>query len=80
MIMKVKNLKETCGGCPTVYEWENAKGIPYYFRLRHGWARICKDNSTSPKISGDMDGFDGVCNFNDVKKWAKSLGLKLKEI
>jgi hypothetical protein len=78
--MKVINLEETCGGCPTIFEWENSKGEFIYFRLRGSIARIVNETRDKIIISSDyMDGFDGVCNFKDVKKWAKSKGLKLKQ-
>ncbi len=76
--MKVVNLEQTGGACPTIFEWVNGKGEPYYFRLRHGYARIQHDTEDTVKIEGDMPGFDGVCSFEDVKKWAKKRGLKLK--
>lgn len=76
--MKVINLEETCGGCPTIFEWENKKNEQFYFRLRGGGARIVNETEGITIISGSMDGFDGVCNFKDVTKWAKKNGLKLK--
>lgn len=77
-MMKVKNLEETCGGCPTIFEWENGKGESIYFRLRHGGARIVNESREKTLLSGSMAEFDGVCNWDDVVKWAKNNGLKLK--
>lgn len=78
--MKVINLKRTCGGCPTIFEWENGKKENVYFRLRHGFARIKNETKNKLIASGSMGReFDGVCNFEDVVKWAKSIGIKLKQ-
>jgi hypothetical protein len=78
--IKVESLEKTCGGCPTIFEWQTPKGKSYYFRLRHGYARITNDQTNKTIISGEMREHDGVCNWDDVKKWAKKNKLKLKEV
>ncbi len=76
--MKVYNLEQTSVGCPTIFEWNNKKGNNIYFRLRHGFARIVNESKNIYIIESPMFGFDGVCNWKDVKRWAKENGLKLK--
>ena len=75
--MKVKNLKETCGGCPTIYEWQNNKDQNIYFRLRHGYARITNETLDTNIIKGSFPYGDGVCNWDEVVLWAKENGLNL---
>lgn len=71
----VDNYELTCGGCPTIYEFKDVDNTKYYFRLRHGYARIECENTGEILIENDMDGFDGICNWEDVLKWAKRNGL-----
>lgn len=78
--MKVINLQKTCGGCPTVFEWNNRKGHSIYFRLRNGSARIVNETKDKELINESMDGFDGVCNWKNVVEWAQSHGLILTEV
>lgn len=78
--MKVFNLKETCGGCPMVFEWTNGKGHNVYFRLRHGHAHIENETKRKTVVSANFEYGDGVCSWKDVVKWAKQHNLKLKEM
>lgn len=76
--MKVIDLKQTCGGCPTTFEWKNGKGEDIYFRLRHGYARIENESTNKIIIEGSFPYGDGVCSWEEAVKWAKENGLKLK--
>lgn len=76
--MTVNNLEQTCGGCPTVFEWTNKKGHSIYFRLRHGYARITDETRNINIIEGSFPYGDGVCTWEEVVQWAKENGLKLK--
>ena len=78
--MQVHNLIETCDGCPTVFEWQDEHGVKFYFRLRHGHARICNEYTNEAVISGIMRDFDGCCNFGDVIVWALSNSIKLIKV
>lgn len=78
--MKIINLKETCGGCPMIFEWENRKGHVCYFRLRHGYAKIVNHTKDKIVLEDSMRGFDGVCQWDDVVEWASKYGVKLKQI
>jgi len=71
----VESYIETCGGCPTVFEFNDADNTGYYFRLRNGYARIVCEDIDETLIENNMNGFDGVCNWDDVLKWAKGNGV-----
>jgi len=75
--MQVHNLKETCGGCPTVYEWTNSKGNNIYFRLRHGYARIVNETKDKTIIEGTFPYGDGICTWDEIVTWAKENSLNL---
>lgn len=63
-------------GCPTIFDFTSG-GEPYYFRLRHGTARICHDRTGEELAHGPMPGFDGVRSWDDVVVWAASQGIDL---
>ena len=68
----------TCIACPTIFEFTDFVDVPYYFRLRHGYARVSKDDSLRDEIvSGVFGEGDGVCSWNEVVEWAKEKGLLL---
>lgn len=57
--------------CPTQFEFTDKQGVQFYFRLRHGIARL--DNVTSGEtiLTGSMgNNFDGVCTTEDMVNWA----------
>ncbi|MEK4427745.1 hypothetical protein MHB54_00645 [Paenibacillus sp. FSL M7-0802] len=78
LIIEVDNYELTCSGCPTIYDFVDTEGTNYDFYLRHGWATIECNDTGEKLISGYMDGFDGICNWTDVKDWATSLQLELR--
>lgn len=78
--MQVHNLVETCDGCPTVFEWQDEHGVKFYFRLRHGHARICNEYTNEAVISTYMHPLDGCCNFDNVIVWALSNGINLVKV
>ena len=69
--IEVNNYEETCCGCPTIFEFKDNDGTEYYFRLRYGYARIVCEETNEILIEDDMSGFDGICNWDDVIKWAR---------
>lgn len=78
IVIDVESVNETCNGCPTIFDFKDKEGTSYYFRLRHGGARIvCEDNDET-LLSGRMSGFDGVCDWDDVVSWARNNGVALK--
>ena len=71
-VIKIKNLELTCHACPTVFEWDNDKNEHFYFRLRHGYARIANESKGTTVIEDSMsEDFDGICDWDDVKDWAE---------
>jgi hypothetical protein len=77
-VMFVKGLEQTGHGCPTVFEWKDKKDDDIYFRLRNGHARITNETKDQNKISNDFPYGDGVCNWDEVVKWAADNNLELK--
>lgn len=77
IIINVSSLENSCGGCPTIYDFKDNEGTSYYFRLRHGGARIVCEDTDEVLLSGSMDGFDGVCDFDDVINWARENGIQI---
>ena len=78
--MKVLKLSsspiKTCGACPTIFEFE-IEDEPHYFRLRHGYARLVKEDTSEILIEGYMKGHDGVCDWDDVTDWAYNLNTAI---
>ncbi len=68
-IYNVFDLQKTCSACPTRFKWKSELGESFYFRLRHGFAFISDENDNYI-ISGSMYDFDGICSWEDVRKWA----------
>ena len=79
IVVEVKHYENTCGGCPTIYDFKDTEGTQYYFRLRNGGARIVCEDTDEVLTSGDMRGFDGVCGWDDVVEWAMKQGVLLEE-
>lgn len=79
IIIDVAVYVETCGGCPTIFDFKDTEGTNYYFRLRHGGARIECEDTNEILASGSMRGFDGVCNWNDAVQWARLQGVLLND-
>lgn len=71
----VESIELSCGGCPTIYNFKDKEGTGYYFRLRHGGARIQCEDTDEILLSGIMNSFDGVCNWEDVVIWARKNGI-----
>lgn len=81
MEVVANTLEQTCGGCPTVYEWKDTDGDSYYFRLRWGSWYIYNETTDETIVDGYTDdGADGVCDWGDVKRYALKKGLIIKEV
>lgn len=81
MYIDFSTIEQTCYACPTIYEWSDSKGNNYYFRLRHGYWRICYEDMYGNDVliaSGEV-GELGCCDFDDVKRYALSEGLLITE-
>lgn len=67
----------SCGGCPTTFDFYDSEGTEYYFRLRHGSARIVCEGNKEVLLQESMDGFDGVCSWDEVIDWARKHGVMI---
>lgn len=71
MEVKLNSIELSCYACPTIFEWKDKYNNKYYFRLRHGYWHIVDENNGDVIVSGTSDdGSDGVCNWEDVKRYA----------
>lgn len=60
----------TCFACPVLYEGVTRSGTPFYFRLRHGAARLVLNEGKHSEQTASMkaiNGLDGVCSFAEYK-------------
>lgn len=69
-LLKIKGYAEqTCGGCPTIYEFDDIHGDHYYFRLRYGCWRLVNESKDEEIASGDNGsvlGVDGICSWEEA--------------
>ncbi|MDK0983074.1 hypothetical protein P5F71_08465 [Clostridium perfringens] len=66
-IIEVKGQpKQTCFGCPTVFEWEDKEERKFYFRLRHGSWRLQDETNDTIIATGETDESDGVCSWKEA--------------
>jgi hypothetical protein len=77
-IIDVADNELSCSGCPTIYDFTDTEGTQYSFRLRHGYARIECEDTNEILLAKEMDGHDGICNWDDVLSWASKNGLLLR--
>jgi hypothetical protein len=75
--INVESYTMECGGCPMIFDFKDEDGTNYYFRLRWGCARIYCEDTNEILTNGNMDGFDGVCGWDDAVRWARMNGIKL---
>jgi hypothetical protein len=76
-VIKLTEIKETCGGCPTAYEGISVTGKTFTARLRHGGMTI-KINGHDI-VSCDASPLDGVCSFEDFKRFALLEGYRIDD-
>ena len=76
----VKSESLTCFACPVLYEGVTVYNEPFYFRLRHGNARLVLNEGTVYERRADMNainGLDGVCSYQEYKKMFMLLFVRL---
>lgn len=66
-----------CGACPVIYEGETRDGQPFYFRLRHGIARLVLEDTKEAAVMDAINGRDGVCSFEEYKEMFLRLYLEI---
>ena len=72
------------GACPTQCEWKDENGNEYYFRLRHGVARLDKNGevlipSCEMGVDGNGEEILGICTWEEITKWVSEKGFVLIE-
>lgn len=65
----------TCGGCPTILEFQDIDEHKLYFRLRHGHWRLFDETLNEVLVSGDTDKYDGVCDWDDALEMMQNEGV-----
>ena len=74
------NFRMTCMACPTQYEFEDALGNQYYFRLRWGgWTLydITKEEWKLLASGGYGDCYEGCCDEEEFLKILKQSGYEI---
>ncbi len=77
-MIKIKNLKQTCGACPSQWEFETFDNRMVYVRYRYGYLSV-RLGEPNEGIDSAVGGFefigefigncmDGVCDWADVKR------------
>lgn len=71
MEVKLDSIEQSCYACTTIFEWINKYNKKYYFKLRYGYWHIVDESNDTVIVSGiPDDGSDGVCNWEDAKRYA----------
>lgn len=67
--MKVTNVTQTCGACPSQWDAKGPNGEYVYVRFRHGWLSVTV-NGFEPCMYEEKvgDGMDGVMDWATVEK------------
>lgn len=76
----VRSEDQTCFACPVLYEGVTVHGDSFYFRLRHGSARLVFNEGESYERRASMNainGLDGVCSYEEYKKMFMMLFRRL---
>ena len=82
--LRVTNIVQTCGACPSQWEGKVEDGRMIYIRYRHGYlsieASIHPSNDVDDAIGEDCilglqhgDNYDGVMDFEDLVSLSKEV-------
>lgn len=77
MHIKLKSLREECGGCPTHFSGETTDGKHFDAYLRHGFMKV--EVAGVPIVETNPSHLDGVCSFSDFKEYAARKGFFLDD-
>lgn len=77
IIIKLVEFSCECSGCPTIFNFSDEEDTQYYFRLRHGTARIVCEDTDETLACDSMPGHDGVCSFADMIDFAAKHGIQI---
>ena len=78
IIIEMKNYydyEETCGGCPTIFEFQDKDGHKLYFHLRHGYWRLYDETTNEVLASGSSNKHDGICDWDEALEMMKDEGV-----
>lgn len=76
IIIRMKNrrdYRETCEGCPTIFDFKTQNGDDLYFRLRHGYWSLVNQTSDKELACGYSEKDYSVCS------WDRALELMRQE-
>lgn len=80
---EIKIIKESCSGCPMVWDVALPDGSAGYIRYRWGIISLKKVTEKAgifqePIISEQIgDDFDGILSLDDAQKWLENNGYKI---
>lgn len=74
----LKSVEETCAGCPTLYKGVTVDNEDLFFRLRHGY--MYAELNGELLFDANPPDLDGVCVFEDVKRYATTNGVLIMEV
>lgn len=67
----------SCYACPTIFDFKDIHGRPYYFRLRHGGWRLSYDDTEQTIVSGASREADGYCSWDEAVEMVLAEGVVL---
>jgi len=76
-MIKLKSLREECGGCPTSFSGETVDGQFFEANLRNGYMEIILDDEHI--VSCNPPELDGVCHFSDFELYAQINGFYIDD-
>lgn len=76
--LKLVDIKQTCLGCPTIFEGITEDGDKFYFRYRGGKMQF-RINDYLINAVDYGDSLDGVCSWEEVKQVALDNGLQIDD-
>lgn len=69
-VIKIEDYPDqTSCACPTIFEFNDAEGNHYYFRVRHGYWRLHNETINETIASGDASilNIDGCCTWDEAR-------------
>jgi hypothetical protein len=73
----VKSYDYSCYACPVIVDGFLKSGEPFYFRLRHGVARLVLEDTKRAAVMEAIDGLDGTCSDEQFKQMFNRLYLEI---
>ncbi|AXH67338.1 hypothetical protein SEA_WOFFORD_196 [Streptomyces phage Wofford] len=73
----VRSYDYSCNACPVIVDGFLISGEPFYFRLRHGVARLVLEDTKRAAVMNAIDGLDGTCSNEQFKQMFMRLYLEI---